>query len=361
MFKEYLNEELSNMTQELKYLYLKEIREFINRDNYKSEKDNIEKILSAKEGVLEEKLKIILSEYTSLFLEVNKKISINKSHKYSAIFSVDGSINPMEILQRDTKSDKKLTVENICDKNMIRFTQFLIGAKILAEGVVKYKTTYTMFAKFWNVENGNEVKNFVEITVDNIAPHFRDGKIGFFADKIELIKSYLQNYYALALNPVNFSEVLDKIKSENVKSVENDKVPKVSGQKMYLPSGSEATLQSNMSHNIVLPILGDLKQLIKDNESLFQNSVEIKDLLDEFIQETEQWSDFPWINLIWDNRIKTKSIQLKFELDKHEYTLLNYYRHSNGRGGVNDVVEYLIKEYCIIQTHEHEESFAGIS
>lgn len=118
---------------------------------------------------------------------------------------------------------------------------------------------------------------------------------------------------------------------------------------MLLVSGSQATLDSADSETIILPILGELKQLIEDNDDLFSQSPDIKLLLENFIVETEEEAHLPWITFTWNNRIKSKRIQIKFVLSDQEYTLLNYYHHSRGRGGMYDATKCLLEKYCEIQ------------
>lgn len=127
---------------------------------------------------------------------------------------------------------------------------------------------------------------------------------------------------------------------------------------MLLSSGSQAILDSNDAETIILPILGELKQLIELNEELFSKSndtLAIQALLEEFISDTELKSDLPWITFTWDNKIKSKKIQVKFILSEYPYTMMSYYGHSKERGGMNDVVESLLKEYCDIGNKPAEE------
>lgn len=360
MFKEYLLEEIDIMTQSLKFIYLGKLKSLIKFTRYDSIRSDVENILSSEES-LETRLKNILNNHSDLFLEANKDITINKAHKYSAIFAIEGDVNIDGILRNTAIQTSGLSIEKMAEKKMLKFTQFLNGIKPLEEGTLYFKTTYTMCAKFWEITQDEEMHRFVEITVDNVGPQFRDGKMSFFPNRINYIKNFIEAHNSLFLVPIDFSEVLNEIKKENEVAEVRMNVPKISGQRMVLSSGSEATLQSNISEEIVLPILGDLKQLIRDNENLFNTSKDIKELLNNFIQDTEEWSEFPWINLTWDNKVKSKSIQVKFELNNYEYTFLNYYHHKNGRERVDDVVKYLIEEYCTTRNRILREPFARIS
>ncbi len=125
---------------------------------------------------------------------------------------------------------------------------------------------------------------------------------------------------------------------------------------MLLRSGAAATLVSSETDSVILPILGELKQLMKENDEMFSSSPEIKDLLETFVKDTEVWAEFPWVTLIWNHnhKYKNRRIQVKFVLDRNDYTLLNYYWHMNGRSGMNDVVEYLLKKFSSLSNHGEE-------
>lgn len=148
------------------------------------------------------------------------------------------------------------------------------------------------------------------------------------------------DYYVI--QPVDLVEVLEKFKEEG----EGLSYPKASAQKMVLSTGSQAILDSADAEEILLPILGELKILITDNQLLFDQAPEIQRLLEDFIRETEIEAELPWMTFTWDNKVKSKKVQVKFIFSDTPYTLLSYYTHTKGRSGMRDVIESLLKKYC---------------
>ncbi|MDA9470049.1 hypothetical protein [Enterococcus sp. 5H] len=296
----------------------------------------------------------ILLNQNEILIEAYKNIESKKSLKYSALFELDDDRKIHDIVRAIGQgnelsdstidlSDPAYEIKAIMIDNMLKFTFLLQGIKIQDSSPMPCKTTYSVVVKFWEIENSS--KKFVEIDVDNVATYFRLDKSNFFTFMIDTVLNYLQTDFALSLKAIDLYAVLEKIKDKE-KSGELKNLPKASAQKMVLSSGSQAILDSNDAETIILPILGELKKLIEANEKLFSESPDVKILIEDFIKDTELMSDLPWITFTWDDKIKSKKIQVKFVFSDYPYTLLSYYSHTKGRSGMNDVVESLLKEYC---------------
>ena len=62
--------------------------------------------------------------------------------------------------------------------------------------------------------------------------------------------------------------------------------------------------------------------------------------------EIEEMSDYPWVELLWENEIKTRSNRVKFVFNymNKSYCLIQYY-YSNvliGMERMNYVIEYIV-------------------
>ncbi|PZL70930.1 hypothetical protein CI088_13675 [Enterococcus plantarum] len=365
MFNDYFENEIQVMPSFLKGKYVTAIRSLIKDKKFSESKADIENIFGLGEGV-DFVLKKILSDHNELFIEAYNNIEASMSLKYSALFELDDDRKVEEIISLITAGNSLVdsTIEFSSPvyeikatslKDMLKFTFLLQGIRIQNGLPIACKTTYSIIVKFWEFPTTNDIKKFVEIDADNVATYFRRGTDNFFEQMINLISNYLQTDFSLSLTPIDLFDVLETIK-EKEKSGKLKNLPKASAQKMVLSSGSQAILDSNDAETIILPILGEIKKLIEDNEELFLASPDVKILLEGFISDTELMSDLPWITFTWDNKIKSKKIQVKFVLSDYPYTLLSYYSHTKGRSGMNDVVESLLKEYCILSTNGEEES-----
>lgn len=326
----------------------------MRQEKFSEKKEKIDSLL--KQGNIDLFLDKVFEDERDLFLETKYIYTLIRSFKYGALFKVDDDRDVEAILKQilvisETNSD----IQVVEDHYMIISYLNLDGIKISDE-VEHVKTTFPIVVKFWEFSDNEK---FVEINVANIGTAFRQNNPNFFTEQIDQMVSKLEDNYLLSLEPIDFSEVINSIKKRGEdlagQTLSAQALPKASAQKMILSSGAEATLDSNNTEEIILPILGELKQLIEENVNLFEKSPEIKAILSDFIQDTELMSDCPWVALTWNHKIKSKRIKVKFVLDSsNEYTLLNYYVHTNGREGLNNVVESMLKEYCTIGTDREE-------
>lgn len=294
-------------------------------------------------------LKRFLQENESDFKQAHTNILLNKGYKYSALFKLDDERSIDEIVESLSSNDE-ITNELATPVQELKATSFsntLIipfvfqGAKVVDNEIKRYKTTYSALVNFHVIDQ----KKFLEIDVDNIATYFRNGREDFFTYIINKISEWIETVGLLAVQPVDLVEVLEKFKEEG----EGLSYPKASAQKMVLSTGSQAILDSADAEEILLPILGELKILITDNQLLFDQAPEIQRLLEDFIRETEIEAELPWMTFTWDNKVKSKKVQVKFIFSDTPYTLLSYYTHTKGRSGMRDVIESLLKKYCEIE------------
>ncbi|MGX7047174.1 hypothetical protein ACWN83_09135 [Pseudolactococcus plantarum] len=370
MFYQYFNEEITVMPNFLQRKYITSIRALAKTEKYENIKKSLNDILNEK-VTADIKIKKILANYKDIILDAYINIQSSKSFKYSAIFELHDDIEIKEIVNKITKGNTILnsTIRNVSKINDYKatklngamiFTFLLDGQKIINDVIKKFKTTYSAVVKLWENEIDGNKRKFIEIDVDSVGLYFRMENNDFFGNMIGSIAGYLEQCIGLSLDPIDFFSTLEYIKDmdENGK---NKSIAKVSAQKMVLDTGSQAVLDSSESENIVLPILGDLKKIMEVNNELFSKSPKIKQLLDSFISDTELTSHLPWITFIWDDKIKSKKIQVKFDLSDYPYTLLNYYNHKKGRKGMNDVIESILEAYCEIKNNKAWDNNSRVS
>lgn len=376
MFNEYFKEELQIMPIYLKKMYMRSIKGLVNEKKYENSKDAIEGLFNS--GIpIDDLIENILDNHNELLKDAYLNIENGKSMKYSALFELveDRTIDELIdfISESNTLDESVIDMSNPnreikaikLNENTIKFTFLLQGIRISSRTPISCKTTYSVIVKFWSFTDIE--RKFIEISTDNVATYFRYEQQNFFENIINIVSDFLEIVKLLPLEPLDLFETLESIK-EKEKMGHLKNLPKASAQKMLLSSGSQAILDSNDAESIILPILGELKQLIELNVLLFSknnDTKEIRELLEGFISDTELQSDLPWITFTWDNKIKSKKIQVKFILSEYPYTMLSYYGHSKQRGGMNDVVESLLKEYSECrdgaEKENSEESNDGIS
>lgn len=119
------------------------------------------------------------------------------------------------------------------------------------------------------------------------------------------------------------------------------------GKYMMLPSGGNAQLDVGKNQNYILPIIGELKEILSTFGGELASVPTLKEALEQFMLENDELSECTWIELMWENEIKTRSIRVKFIYNyrNHHYCLLQHY-YSNvliGMERMNHVVRYISK------------------
>lgn len=282
------------------------------------------------------------NDYLSAYINTVEE----KSFKYSSLFKISTPKTADVYKTIQSISTDLVTIDGFTNPlvpwrlsdNQLSFSFLISGINFTNNATRIVHTVYTMITTVLEVEN----ELFLQIDLDNLPIAFRRNEDTFFNDKIALIKDYLEGTFNWEIEGLDLSLLLDQYRVQNT-------VPKLAAQKMILSTGGQATLDSSISKDIVLPIIGELKALLDENEAILNKCSEVKKLLLDFIETTEAEADIPWSTFIWEAKTKSKSIQIKFILNSNfDYTLLNYYAHTNGRGGMEDVTRKIIKEYLAI-------------
>lgn len=221
----------------------------------------------------------------------------------------------------------------------LKFSKKVIGFLPVSgdnQRVVKYPIVVLLY----------KTEKVLEIRFDKIKGFLKNGDEFFYIKQIQWVSAWLQSKLDLELVAMNLAPIIEyTIPKEN-----NDETSEVvvTAQAMNLASGSKAVLDTGVNDQFVLPLLGELKNLIRDNEELFNTNDETKEIkskLTTFIFETEESSHLPWISLTWKNETKSKAVKVKFSFNYlgQEYSLLQYYGNNAEMERMNNVTKYLIE------------------
>ena len=285
-------------------------------------------------------------------LKVIEEFEIDRVYKYGAMFYIDVDIENLVLNEsfenlKENQSffatESNPTVHTIDDLYIIKFIDICKGTKYIEETQELRADTsrYPMLAIFHSNDN------IFEIKVPFISVILRNSDKEFYYNKIKKLKEHLESYFNVDLKAINMYNLVSNISNDK-----NNKDVKVSSQKMQLASGGEATLNSsNESNETILPILGELSSILSNNDILFnknEDTIKIKELINDFIDDTNVTSELPWVSLRWSHDTKTKRIQVKFLFDhysNYEFTLMEFYNNLRRMEGMRYVEEYLIKKY----------------
>ena len=326
------------------------IKEFSKEKNVKllkeykniAEEEKLKNIRETEEIERNDIISLIISKDLTTVIQAFKNLEYKLNYKYSSLFKLITKDYedffeklPKNIIEiKDNTND--INAEYSAEYGSIKINFYQNGTKLVGDEAVKTERILTCIVKLHKVEE----ENYLEISIDSIPYHYRKTATEFFLNKIDDIRSWLENELLLTLEPMDFNHTVEKMRKDetNVDFL-------VSAQHMNINTGSKATLDSAASNNIVLPILDEIKYLLRDNEKLFEHSQEGYKLLSEYINDLEEESDLPWVTL----KYIPKNLQVKFLFEsatQRDYTLLNYYHNNGMREGMNSIAESIIREYC---------------
>ena len=138
-------------------------------------------------------------------------------------------------------------------------------------------------------------------------------------------------------------EHVDAIKVINDKENADVKMYK---QMMELSTGGSAELKASESADSVLPFIGEIRELIDENEDLFNESDEIKQILLQYLNDKEATASYPYIYVKWVKPVESQSyiVKITFDYFNNKYTLLQHITGNCkdlGMERMNDAIEYL--------------------
>ncbi|MCF8890657.1 hypothetical protein [Priestia megaterium] len=284
-------------------------------------------------------------KYAALFnvsnIEEDTFIQLQEAGKIHNFFSKDYSHDV--IYDGITYKDIKPTKYSMGNVIILKFSKLLTGY-IPGTGVKK-QIKYPILAVYL------KHLGILEVRLDQVRTYFQEDE--FFYDKqITFVLKWFKENIDCDIENINLPPIIEYIGKKDQDEVN------VHAQAMSLKSGGKAVLETGLNENYILPLLGELKELIKSNEELFEESPEIKMLLDKFISETESTADLPWISLIWKGKNKTKGNIVKFKHNymNQGYTLLQYYGLQTDMEKMDNVTEYIINNKNEIDSLESAES-----
>lgn len=157
--------------------------------------------------------------------------------------------------------------------------------------------------------------------------------------KISLMEKFLLDEYGCILSAMDLNFLITVTKSD----------PKVQliSQYMKLSNGGNAQLEVGNNEEYVLPFIDELKNIIRDFNEDLSKIPGLQDALQQFMFEIEEMSDYPWIELLWDNEVKTRKIRVKFVFNymNNAYCLMQHYYSDAliGMERMNHVIDYIVK------------------
>ena len=264
-----------------------------------------------------------------------------KDYKYSVLFTSDEFDSIVEQI-RETKVLESLEQEYIFDS--LKQPLYYEDEKRcylkfnLAYAAVHPVTREEMLLKYPILIVFHTESKIIEFRYDVLKKVFvLDQEQNSYIYMIDSLKNIIQNTYFCTLYGLDLNYMINVAKN-------NDDV-KLIAQYMKINTGQYAQLEVGNNQEYILPFIGELKNILLDYQDELEKVPALKDTLDQFMFEKEEMSDHPWIELLWDNDIKTRSIHVKFIFNymNKDYGLIQHYYNNVlvGMERMNYVVDYI--------------------
>jgi len=289
--------------------YEEKINKIFDVDNFQTEK-TIEKLEFER-------------EYSyGLFLKITKK---NKSCKDIINY------NPNDV---ENKHDVYIYKKN--DRVYIKNNIYLTSN----DGI---KIKYPIINVIHKVNNDE----ILEIRLSKVAIQFQN-KEDFYRESIkENLKTL--GFECSGICFKNTIKNLDNFEFNDDISIENFNPVKIIIKDMRLSSGAKAKLDADSSPNQLIPILGDLEELIRENIDLFEKNEEthkIKSILNEFIENINKTSDIPSVGIIFSIKNIEHQVYITHNYKGTDYSMFNFrYPLCSDEERMNYVREIFIGNY----------------
>ena len=275
-----------------------------------------------------------------------------KNYKYSVIYTVESNFE--DLILNITNSSNIIKKNKISDEcgYMFDFEKFDSLEPIIRENndtkllFLKYnlkfeaihpQTQEEMLVKYPLLVIIHKAENLIEFRFDNLNKIFFFGNKRFYLELVYKTADHFNRTFNADIIPLDLDFMIAKSKN-------HDKI-KLIAQYIKTADGGHARLEVGNNEKYILPFIGELNLLMQENKSEFDKAPFIKGLLEQFIHEKEETSDYPWITVLWENEIKTRSTQVKFTFNyaNGNFCLLQHYYNNIllGMERMNNVVRFI--------------------
>ncbi len=264
-----------------------------------------------------------------------------KDYKYSVLFTSDEFgklLSCIEASFSPYNEDKKPlygTLENPCFLDLEKILLLKFNLKFEA---IHPLTAEELFTRYPIVVALHKQEQLVEIRFDALKRFFMEAPDTFYSNLVSNVCNYIEKQCGTSLSPLDLDFLIDRVQHDDVGV-------HLVAQTMRMSNGTYAELQVSKNEDYLLPFIGELKNLLIENSSEFAKVPSLQEAFEQFIFEKEATSDYPWIELLWENEIKTRSIHVKFTFNYYQkgYCLLQHYFNSVliGMERMNYVISYI--------------------
>ncbi|MBC8542614.1 MAG: hypothetical protein ACLR23_07910 [Clostridia bacterium] len=304
-----------------------------------------ESAIDVKDLELTEKIKTCLAQNKEA-IKLFEEWEFTKDYKYSVVFTCE---NFQQLLNNAQSLAK--TMQSPSDESAMMFEYLKTPITFDSDGlfILKFNLKFAaidplneneIFLKYPVLIVLHKESELIELRFDVLKRVFIPDKKeqSVYSDLIDDIIRYVYENLNTDLVPLDLDYLVSEVKQDSHET-------RVMAEYRKLPSGGNAQLEVGNNQEYVLPIIGELKELIKKHQTELEQAPILKEALEQFIFENDELSDYSWIELMWENEIKTRSIRAKFIFNyrNKSYCLIQHYFNNVliGMERMNHVIDYI--------------------
>ena len=151
---------------------------------------------------------------------------------------------------------------------------------------------------------------------------------------------WLKNHLGIRLFVCDHHKTIEILKNSKDGSV------KIYKQMMELNSGGSAELTASEQADYVLPFVGEIRELLEENEEIFKKCEDVKNLLLQYLDDKEATASYTYIYVKWVKPVESESyiVKVTFDYFNAKYTLMQHISgqcKDLGRERMNNAIKYL--------------------
>ena len=182
---------------------------------------------------------------------------------------------------------------------------------------------------------------YFDIRYDGLRTGTNDSFQKIKSEIISAVINWIKANLCISIYSIDSCNVIDSIKNDTSGKVNIFK------QMMSMATGGAAELVAYESKDdYILPFIGEIRELIEENDALFDKAPEIKKLLENYLEEKETTSIYPYIYIKSKKPVESDSYIVKIVLDDSSKKSISLQHITTGckdvtMGRINDAIEYL--------------------
>lgn len=142
----------------------------------------------------------------------------------------------------------------------------------------------------------HKTSNVIEVRYDSTPSNIGNNDV-FYLTCINKAIAWTENTLKLSITDKDAPSERIRYIVENREALRSIGEVTIIGQGMKFGNGSSADLFVGSSESGVLPLIGELRQFLSDNEESFKEVPKLQKALENFLLEKERDSEWPWLSL----------------------------------------------------------------